>query len=99
MLKKNFTPKRTVCKVTFSVPSEIVNEEVVLAGDFNNWDTETTKLTRKNGEYVAELRLKPESEYKFKYLIDGEKWENDFEADAYVPNEFGTEDSVVVVGK
>lgn len=99
MLTKKFTPKRTVCKVTFSVPSEIVTKEVALAGDFNDWDTEATKLTKKNGNFVAEVRLKPETEYKFKYLIDGSTWENDYEADAYVANEFGTEDSVVVVGK
>ena len=48
---------------------------------------------------MASLSLKPESEYKFKYLIDGEKWENDYKADAYVPNVFGTKDSVVIVGK
>ena len=99
MLNKKFTPKRTVCKVTFSIPSEIVANEVALVGDFNDWDTTSTKLTKKNGEYVTEVRLKPETEYKFKYLIDGETWENDYAADAYVPNEFGTEDSVVVVGK
>ena len=78
MLAKKFTPKRTVCKVTFSVPSEIVNEEVAIAGDFNDWDPTSTKLEQKNGEYKTELRLKPNSEYKFKYLIDGEVWENDY---------------------
>ena len=99
MLNNKFTPKRTICKVTFSVPSEIVNKEVALVGDFNNWDTTSTLLTEKDGEFISEVRLKPESEYKFKYLIDGEKWENDYKADAYVPNVFGTEDSVVIVGK
>ena len=99
MLNKKFTPKRTICKVTFSVPSEIVNKVVALVGDFNNWDTTSTLLTKKDGEFITEVRLKPESEYKFKYLIDGEKWENDYKADAYVPNVFGTEDSVVIVGK
>ncbi len=99
MLEKKFTPKRTVCKVTFSVPSEIVSEEVALAGDFNDWDTTSLKLEKKNDVYKAEVRLKPESEYKFKYLIDGEVWENDYEADAYVPNEFGTDDSLVAIGK
>lgn len=99
MLNKKFTPKRTICKVTFSVPSEIVNKEVALVGDFNNWDTTSTLLIKKDGEFITEVRLKPESEYKFKYLIDGEKWENDYKADAYVPNVFGTEDSVVIVGK
>lgn len=99
MLNKKFTPKRTVCKVTFSIPSEAVTNEVALVGDFNDWDTESTKLTKKNGVYETELRLKPETEYKFRYLIDGTTWENDYAADAYTANEFGTEDSVVIVGK
>ncbi|RNC83659.1 MAG: glycoside hydrolase [Balneola sp.] len=99
MLEKKFTPKRTVCKVTFTVPSEIVEKEVSLAGDFNDWDATAIKLEKKNGYYETELRLKPESEYRFKYLIDGETWENDYEADAYVANEFGTEDSLVTIGK
>lgn len=99
MLSKKFTPKRTVCKVTFSVPAEIVSKEVSLAGDFNNWDPTSSKLEKKKDVWVTEMRLKPETSYKFKYLIDGKKWENDYAADAYVPNEFGTEDSVVTIGK
>ncbi len=99
MLEKKFTPKRTICKVTFSVPSEIVTKEVALAGDFNEWETTPLALDEKKGVYKAEVKLKPESEYKFKYLIDGEVWENDYAADAYVPNEFGTEDSLVAIGK
>ena len=99
MLDKKFTPKRTVCKVTFSVPSEIVEKGVNLVGDFNDWDTSSIKLKKKNGVYTTELRLKPDTRYKFKYLIDGTKWENDFKADAYVPNDFGGEDSVLAIGK
>jgi hypothetical protein len=30
-------------------------------------------------------------------LVDGERWENDWEADEYVPNEFSGEDSSVTV--
>ena len=99
MLEKKFTPKRTVCKVIFSVPSEIVNEGVALAGDFSNWETKELIFDEKKQVYKTEVRLQPESEYRFKYLIDGEKWENDYVADAYVPNEFGTEDSLVSIGK
>ncbi len=32
-----------------------------------------------------------------KYLLDGERWENDWAADGYVPNPFASEDSVVEV--
>lgn len=98
MLTKKFTPKRTVCKVTFTIPSELVTKEVALVGDFNEWDTEATKLVQNGDVFETELRLKPETEYKFRYLIDGEVWENDHEADGYVPNEFGTDDSVLIIG-
>lgn len=99
MLEKKFTPKRTICKVTFTVPSEIVEKEVAVAGDFNEWETTPLSLDEKEGVFKTEIKLKPESEYKFKYLIDGENWENDHAADAYVMNEFGTEDSLVIIGK
>ena len=33
--------------------------------------------------------------YRFRYLIDGQRWDNDWAADAYVPNDFGGDDSVV----
>ncbi len=98
MIKKEFTPKRTVCKVTFSVPAEWAEKEVTLAGQFNDWDTSATRLVKKNGSWTTQLRLKPNTEYAFKYFVDGERWENDESADEYVANEFGTENSVVKIG-
>lgn len=98
MISKEFTPKRTVCKVSLSVPEDWAEKKVVVAGSFNDWDTESEKLERKNGKWITTLRLKPQNEYRFKYLIDGERWVNDDAADGYVPNEFGTEDSVVKIG-
>ena len=34
-------------------------------------------------------------EYTYRYLVNGEEWHNDWAADRYVPNEFGTDNSVV----
>lgn len=99
MLKKTFTPKRTICRVTFSIPEEWAEKDVKLVGDFNDWDKESDSLTKKKDKWEITMRLKPENTYRFKYFIDGEKWENDDAADKYVPNDFGSEDSVVVVGK
>lgn len=99
MLKKTFTPKRTICKVTFSVPAEWAEKNVKLVGDFNNWDKEADSLKKKKDKWEVTMRLKPENTYRFKYLIDGEEWVNDDAADSYVANDFGTEDSVVKVGK
>lgn len=99
MLNKNFTPKRTVCKVTFTLPEDWASSDIRLVGDFNDWDKKADKLEKKKGKWVITKRLKPENDYRFKYLIDGEVWENDDDADAYMANDFGTEDSVVQIGK
>ena len=99
MIKKAFTPKRTICKVTFTVPAEWADKKITLVGDFNDWDKSEDKLAKKKGNWEITKRLKPENEYRFKYLVDGTEWKNDDSADAYVGNEYGSEDSVVKVGK
>jgi hypothetical protein len=51
----------------------------------------------KNGTFTAAVTLQPNGEYHFRYLVDGQRWENDWNADKYVPNRYGSDDSVVVV--
>lgn len=87
--------KKTV-RVTFELPPEVDAEEVNVVGDFNEWDPSRDRLEeRTDGRFSTTLSLEPDSEYRYRFLLDGERWENDWEADDYVPNEFGTEDSVV----
>jgi len=52
---------------------------------------------RKDGSFTLTISLKPGRRYRFRYLLDGERWENDWAADAYVSNPFGSDDSVVEV--
>ncbi|MDG5766180.1 isoamylase early set domain-containing protein [Balneolales bacterium ANBcel1] len=98
MIEKKFTPKRTICKVTFRVPEDWAGKEVSVVGDFNEWDTEANKLEAKNGSWETTLRLTPGTEYRFRYLLDGERWANDDSADGYASNPYGTEDSLLVIG-
>jgi 1,4-alpha-glucan branching enzyme len=95
MITKQFTPKKTVCKATFTVPADKATKSVALLGDFNNWDPQADLLKKKKDAWETTVRLDANAEYKFRYLIDDAIWENDESADAYVTNEFGTEDSVV----
>jgi 1,4-alpha-glucan branching enzyme len=96
MLQKTFTPKRTVCKVKFSIPADWATESAALCGDFNNWDTSSHKMVKKNGSWNIELRLQPSKTYQFKYLCDAD-WKNDDQADQYLENDFGTVNSVLVI--
>ena len=34
---------------------------------------------------------------QYRYLLDGARWENDWQADKYLRNEYGGDNSVVVV--
>ncbi len=97
-MKKTYSKTGASCRVTFELPAEISAKTVALCGDFNEWDASTHPMNqRKDGSFSRTVSLKPGKAYRFRYLIDGERWENDWDADKYIPNEFATEDSVVVV--
>ncbi len=97
MISKQLTPKKTLCKVTFKLPSEWVSQSAAVVGDFNNWDPTANLLEKKNGGWETEVKLKPNAEYQFRYFVDNGTWINDDAADKYVANEHGTDNSVVVV--
>jgi len=91
---------RNISKVTFKLTKEIALSaaNVFLAGDFNGWDTESIPMKKmKSGEFSVSVNLEKGKEYQFKYLLDGWAWLNENEADNYVPNEFQTDNSVVMV--
>jgi 1,4-alpha-glucan branching enzyme len=99
-IRKQYTNNGTVCRVTFTVPREAVKtaQTVHVVGEFNNWNTTATPLKRqKSGEFTATIDVTPGKEYQFRYLINQTNWENDWNADKYVPTSFtNTENSVVV---
>jgi 1,4-alpha-glucan branching enzyme len=98
MLKKVYSSTGRKCRVTFELQPEGQVQSAHLCGDFNGWDTTTHPLKRrKNGTFAIMLWLESEQQYRFRYLVDGERWENAPAADGYVPNPFGSEDSVVAV--
>ncbi len=97
-MKKSYTKTRKSCRVTFDLPAETNANTAVVCGEFNNWSTNENPLEkRKDGRFSSTISLKAGNTYRFRYLIDGERWENDWAADEYFPNEFGTEDSVIQI--
>jgi 1,4-alpha-glucan branching enzyme len=97
-IEKKFLKAKPTCKVKFSLEGETYNSatSIVLVGDFNNWQIGETPLKKaKSGGWSVSLDLETGKTYQFRYLIDGNIWENDPEADGFVPSGLGSENSVL----
>ncbi len=99
-LKKQFSKSKPVCKVTFDLSKDVVNgaKEVLVLGEFNNWQAENgIKMKANKNGYSAVLELATGRDYQFRYLIDNDRWENDWAADGYVTTPFGVENSLLTL--
>ena len=96
MLKKAYSKRGGTCRVTFTIPANSNTKKVSLCGEFNEWNPIVHPMKRrKDGKFITTVSLKSGRAYRFKYLFDGQDWENDWSADSYEPNCFGTEDSLI----
>jgi 1,4-alpha-glucan branching enzyme len=99
-IKKQYLKTSAECRITFRLPREAApgSRLVTIVGDFNNWSPRKNPMRRlKSGDYTVALKLQRDREYRFRYLIDENRWENDWYADKYAPNPYGCDDSVVIV--
>ena len=97
---KEYHEGGTKCRVTFRLLREMAKDTqvVTVVGDFNDWDISRSRMSRlANGDFVMTMDLDSRRQYRYKYLIDGYRWENDWYADRYERNDKGSKDSVVIV--
>ena len=95
---KEYTKTRRSCRVTFELPSEVNAKKACLCGDFNDWDRTSHRMKRrKDGSFHLTISLKPGGQYRYRFFLDDERWENDWAAETYLPNKYGGEDSVVTI--
>ncbi|MDA7716969.1 isoamylase early set domain-containing protein [bacterium] len=95
-ITKQYLKSKPICKVTFIVPAKNANS-VSVAGEFNEWDTEATVLKKlKNGDFKGTLDLPKDTNFEFKYVVDGE-WTNEKEADGYRWNDYAATDNSLLV--
>jgi hypothetical protein len=80
-LSKRYLKSKPLCKVTFKLPKEAAP----VSG--------SVFLV---GDFNATLDLPTGSSFQFRYLRDDGSWENDWQADSYVPNPFGDGENSVV---
>lgn len=96
MIKKQYLKSRPVCKVTFSLSPENGADQAAVVGDFTDWQPAPMEQL-KNGSFKVILELPQGSDYQFRYLLNGNEWLNENEADHFVPNPYAGENSVVTV--
>jgi 1,4-alpha-glucan branching enzyme len=68
---------------------------VAVAGDFNDWSPCRHPMISSSAGWSCTVTLPVGRRYRFRYLLDGERWENDWQADDYVDNDHGGQDSVI----
>jgi 1,4-alpha-glucan branching enzyme len=68
---------------------------VVVAGSFNNWDTQKIRLKRDGDDWKANVPLAP-GRYEYRFVVDGE-WITDPNCRECVQNDYGSTNSVLVI--
>jgi 1,4-alpha-glucan branching enzyme len=70
--------------------------KVCVAGTFNNWNPEKSRMKRvRNGTWAKDLLLKPGA-YEYRLVVDG-AWQSDPNAERAVANPFGESNSLLTV--
>jgi 1,4-alpha-glucan branching enzyme len=96
MPRKTYAKNGATCRVTFELPAGVQASSAALCGDFNGWSPSAHAMVeRKGGRFSVTVPLASGQSYRYRFLVDGQRWENDWAADAYVENDFGGEDCLV----
>jgi 1,4-alpha-glucan branching enzyme len=97
-IQKHFLAGNGHCKVVFTVPESIVDnaKKVALLGDFNDWNPNKNVMKKtKGGRFETTVKLETGKEYQYRYLLDDENWETDWNADELKESNYGTFNSIV----
>lgn len=93
-MKKTYSKSKGKCKVTFSFPERSASA-VYVVGDFNGWDTGALPMKKGKTGFSTTVELDADQDYQYRFLIDGERWENDDQADGFAPGPYGCDNCVV----
>ena len=99
MITKTYEKTGRSCRVTFQIPAgKAAAHQAVVLGEWNGWNPQATPMQRDHdGSWTATETLPTGRPYRFRYLLDGAHWLNDDAPDALLPNQFGSEDSVLAL--
>lgn len=94
MLKKRVFKTKNEVEITFEHSSE-PQDVVQLVAEFNNWQPLEMTYSKKYKVFRTAIRLPKDNDFQFRYLVNEKEWQNDHQADRYLMNPYGTDNSVV----
>ncbi len=94
MLKREAVNGSNQVKIIFVIPHDPDQPRISVVGDFNNWDPNATVFVkRQNNTRSVSATVDTGQRYRFRYyVVADDSWINDDSADAYEPNEHGSQD-------
>ena len=97
MIQKRNVRNSDQVKISFVLPGDHPKAEASVVGDFNGWDSKANPLKkRSNGTYSTTVTIEKGKRYHFRYQAADGDWFDAGDADAYEPNQFGSENGVVL---
>ncbi len=85
---------RDMQRISLTLPHQSGYDKVTVAGDFNGWKPNSHPLVRKDGMWEIRLPLKP-GVYRYKFVINGEHWIADPNAEKFELDPYGDRNSVL----
>ena len=85
--------------VTFSFQPPIPAATVTVAGTFNNWDATRNPMSDPDGDGIWTVVIElPPGSYEYKFVVNGDSWYEDPNAEESTDDGYGGNNSVVHVG-
>ena len=95
MIKKTLRKDGSIY-ISFYTEAMPEADTVHLVGSFNGWDINEHPMRRlKDGRFMAGRVFPPDTIHEYRYLVDGDSWLNDWDAEGYAPNPHGSDNCVV----
>lgn len=68
---------------------------VTVVGEFNDWSTTANPMFDDGDGFTTVVTLPAGRSYRYRFLVDNQSWENDWHADSYEANPFGSDNCVL----
>ena len=96
MVQKTYFKTKDYCKVKFTFNIENA-ETVEILGLNSDWENSIVMSKKKDGSFTCDVSLPKNSQHEFKYRVNETEWLNEPYADSQNLNEFGGQNSVIIV--